>query len=322
MTKKRRLGKTDIEITRIGLGCWQFSQGSKGMSAVWDAVDQETINGIVGAAISGGISWFDTAELYGRGTSEQTLAKALTAAGARPGQVVIATKWWPFARRARSIETTIDTRLSCLSPFPIDLYQVHQPFSVSPVAAQMKAMARILKAGKIRAVGVSNFSTRRMELAHAALASEGIVLASNQMRFNLLDRSIERNGVLDAAKKLGVTIIAYSPLAQGVLTGRFHEDPGAGRKVSTMRRMLNGFSPARLTQSAPLIDEMRAIGRAHGASVAQVALCWETSFHGETIVAIPGATKKSQAEQSAGAMSFQLSSTELTRIDALSRAVR
>ena len=203
MTKKRRLGKTDIEITPIGLGCWQFSQGSKGMSAVWDAVNQETINGIVDTALKGGISWFDTAELYGRGTSEQTLAKALTAAGVRPGQVVVATKWWPLARRARSIEATIDTRLSCLSPFPIDLYQVHQPFSISSVAAQMKAMARILKAGKIRSVGVSNFSARRMELAHAALAAEGIVLASNQMRFNLLDRGIERNGVLSSAKKLG-----------------------------------------------------------------------------------------------------------------------
>ncbi len=322
MTKKRRLGKTDIEITPIGLGCWQFSQGSKGMSAVWDAVDQETINGIVDTALKGGISWFDTAELYGRGTSEQTLAKALTAAGMRPGQVVVATKWWPFPRSARSIETTIDTRLSCLSPFPIDLYQVHQPFSVSTTAAQMKAMARILKAGKIRAVGVSNFSARRMSLAHAALAAEGIVLASNQMRFNLLDRSIERNGVLQSAKKLGVTIIAWSPLAQGVLTGRFHEDPASAAKVSTMRRMMNGFSAARRAKSAPLIDEMRAIGRAHGASVAQVALCWETSFHGETIVAIPGATKKAQAEQSAGAMAFALTDKELSRIDELSKAAR
>jgi aryl-alcohol dehydrogenase-like predicted oxidoreductase len=317
MMTPRRLGKTDLQITPIGLGCWQFSQGG---SRVWDAIDQEAITGIVGAALKGGISWFDTAELYGRGTSEQTLAAALAALDVRPGKVVIATKWWPFPRRARSIEATIDARLASLSPYPIDLYQVHQPLSISSVPAQMKAMARILKAGKIRSVGVSNFSARRMAQAHAALASEGVVLASNQVRFNLLDRRIEGNGIMEAAKKLGVTLIAYSPLAQGVLTGRFHEDPAAARKVSRMRKMLNGFSPARLAQSAPLIGELRAIGRAHGASIAQVALNWSVSFHGDIVVAIPGATKKAQAEQSAGAMGFLLSPAELSRIDELSRA--
>jgi len=316
----RRLGKTDIEITPIGLGGWQFSQGANMMSRGWDKLEQEAINGIVQAALSGGISWFDTAESYGGGRSEQTLAAALSSLGVQPGKVVVATKWWPLLRRSRSITRTIDTRLACLSPYPIDLYQIHQPWSVSSIPSQMRAMAKILSAGKIRSVGVSNFSAQKMEQAHAVLASEGIVLASNQVRFNLLDRSIEGNGILETAKKLGVTIIAWSPLAQGVLTGRFHEDPEAARKVSGMRRMMNGVTPARLARSAPLIEEMRAIGRAHEVSIAQVALNWEVSFHGETVVAIPGATKKAQAEQNAGAMGFTLSPAELSRIDELSRA--
>jgi aryl-alcohol dehydrogenase-like predicted oxidoreductase len=158
-----------------------------------------------------------------------------------------------------------------------------------------------------------------MERAHTALASEGIVLASNQVRFNLLDRGIERNGLLDAARRLGVTIIAWSPLAQGALTGRFHEEPSLVQKLAPMRRMMGRLSPRGLARSRPLMDELRLIARAHGVSVAQAALAWTVSFHGDAVVAIPGATKVEQAEQSAGSMAVRLSEKELARIDELSR---
>jgi len=138
------------------------------------------------------------------------------------------------------------------------------------------------------------------------------------VRFNLLDRRIERNGVLEAAKALGVTIIAYSPLAQGILTGKFHEDPGAMRKASGLRRMVGGLRPQTLERTRPLIDELRAIARAHGTAVSQVALAWQTSFHGDTIVAIPGASRPAQAEQAAAAAELRLSDRELSRIDELS----
>jgi len=317
--EKRRLGKTDIEITPIGLGCWQFSQKANLIGRIWDAVGIETIASVVDAALKGGINWFDTAEIYGNGRSEENLSAALKKLGVKPGSVVVATKWFPLFRAAGSIGSTIGTRLSKLNPYPIDLYQVHQPFSFSSVPDQMKEMAKILRAGKIRSVGVSNFNVARMEAAHAALATEGIVLASNQMRFNLLDRSIEHTGVLESARKLGVTIIAYSPLAQGVLTGRFHDDPASRQKVSMGRRM--SLSPARLKRTAPLIDELRLIARAHGVTTGQVALSWTVHFHKETVVAIPGATKPGQAEQSAGSMAVRLTDKELARIDELSRAV-
>lgn len=184
----------------------------------------------------------------------------------------------------------------------------------------MKAMAALLKTGRIRSIGVSNFSARQMEEAHAALAAEGIALASNQVRYNLLDRGIESNGTLDSARKLGVTLIAYSPLAQGVLTGRFHEDPESRNKVSRMRRMNGALGPRGLERSRPLIDEMRLIARAHGASVGQVALNWTVSFHDSHIVAIPGASRAAQAAQSAAAMEFRLSEKERSRIDELSRS--
>jgi aryl-alcohol dehydrogenase-like predicted oxidoreductase len=319
--EKRRLGKTDIEITPIGLGCWQFSQKANLLGRIWDSVGIEAITSVVDTALKGGINWFDTAEIYGNGRSEENLSAALKKLGVKPGSVVVATKWFPLFRSAGSIESTIGIRLSKLNPYPIDLYQVHQPFSFSSVPEQMKEMAKLLRAGKIRSVGVSNFNVARMETAHAALAAEGIVLASNQMRFNLLDRSIERNGVLESARKLGVTIIAYSPLAQGVLTGRFHEDPAARQKVSLGRRMGPALSPAGLKRTAPLIDELRLIARAHGVTVGQAALSWTVRFHKDTVVAIPGATKPGQAEQSAGSMAVRLTDKELARIDELSRAV-
>jgi aryl-alcohol dehydrogenase-like predicted oxidoreductase len=291
------------------------------MGGVWDSLPDEAIRGVVDAALKGGVNWFDTAEAYGNGRSEQKLAEALEALDVKPGAVVIATKWRPFFRTAKSIAATIEKRISCLGRYPIDLYQVHNPWSFSPIPAQMREMAKLLRASRIRAVGVSNFSARQMQAAHDALAAEGIVLASNQVWFNLLHRNIEHDGVLDAAKRLGVTIIAWSPLAQGILTGRFHEDPWAMRRVSGLRSMMGRLGPGTLEKTRPLIEELRAIARAHGAAVSQVALSWEVSFHGETVVAIPGASRPAQAEQAAAAVDLRLSAPELSRIDQISRSL-
>jgi aryl-alcohol dehydrogenase-like predicted oxidoreductase len=315
----RRLGNTEIEITPIGLGSWQFSQGVGMSGSFWPTIGQEAITSIAEAALKGGIGWFDTAEMYGLGRSEQTLAAALVALGVAPGSVSIATKWWPFPRTARSIGATIDRRLSCLAPYPIDLFQVHQPWSLSPIPAQMREMAALVRAKKIRAVGVSNFSARQMEEAHAALAAEGITLATNQVRFNLLDRRIETNGVLAAARRLGVTVIAWSPLAQGMLTGRFHDDPVLAAKVSRPRRFMNGITPARLAATAPLIATLKEVAGAHGVTVATVALAWTLEVHDGAVVAIPGASKPAQAEQAAAAMQLRLSPREMRDIDGDSR---
>lgn len=316
---KRRLGRTEIEVTPVGLGCWQFSQGSGPVARYWGLMGEAAIKEVVSAALAGGISWFDTAEAYGNGTSEKMLSRALESLAVKPGAVVIATKWRPWMRTAGSISATIDRRTECLGPYPIDLHQIHQPASFSPIPVQMKEMAKLLKAGRIKSVGVSNFSATQMRAAHQALASEGIALASNQVRFNLLDRSIERNGVLEAAKELGITIIAYSPLAQGILTGRFHEDPQAMRKASGLRRMVSGLRPQTLQRTRPLVDELRAVSRAHGVSVTTAALAWEVSFHGDAIVAIPGASRPAQAEQAAAAAELRLTDRERSRIDELSR---
>ena len=239
--QKRHLGKTDLQVTSIGLGCWQFA-GAKGFGArfFWDSPSQEEVDKIVKATLDGGINWFDTAEMYGRGSSERALATALCKAGMQNRGIVIATKWSPFLRTARNIPHTIDKRIECLSPCKIDLYQIHLPYAFSSVEAQMDAMAGLVKEGKIRYIGVSNFSAAQMRRAHAALAKHGLPLASDQIRFNLLNRNPETNGILEAAKELNISLIAYSPLAQGLLSGKFHKNPELIKKLPFVRRIRFG----------------------------------------------------------------------------------
>ncbi len=191
----RTLGWTGIPITPIGLGLMEFSGGGGWLGKLFPVIPQEDKDAIVKAAIDGGINWFDTAELYGSGVSEASLATALKAAGRADGDVVVATKWWPMFRTARNIRRTIGTRLGFLDGFSISVYMVHQPFGFSSVEAEMEAMADLVEAGRIRSVGVSNFSAERMRRAHAVLQKRGLPLAVNQMRYSLLDRSIEQNGV-------------------------------------------------------------------------------------------------------------------------------
>jgi len=320
LPKRCGLGKTGIEITPIGLGCWQLSEGAGVVGGFWPALGQEEANAIVARSLAGGIDWFDTAEAYGDGRSERALAKALTAAGKKPGEVVVATKWMPIGRTASSIAKTIGARLEALAPFPIDLHQVHQPYGFSTVGDEMIAMADLVDAGKVRAVGVSNFDEARMRRAHAALAKRGLPLASNQVRYSLLDRRIERNGVLSAAKELGVTIIAYSPLEQGILSGKFHDDPKLVRARPGPRRFMASFRASGLEKSRPLIEELRKVADAHSSTPSQVALAWLTQFHGAgAVVAIPGATKPRHVDDNVGALRLELTPEDLARIDRASQ---
>lgn len=317
--QNRTLGKTDLKITPLGLGCWQFAQGRGLVSQFWPVLDVSVIDGIVEAALAGGVNWFDTAEVYGGGNSERALAAALARQGVKPGAVTIATKWWPALRTAASIRRTFPARLAALAPYPVDLLQIHQPVSLSSVEKQAAALASLLKDKQVRAVGISNFGAPAMRTFHRVLREEGLVLASNQVRYSLVDRSIESNGTLEAAKELGITIIAYSPLAQGLLSGRFHDDPAALKSVRFLRRQYSGFNAEGLKRIEPLVRFLQQTAQKYGASASQVALNWLVSFHGETVVAIPGATKVRHAQEAAGALNFSLSAGELSEIGRLSQ---
>jgi len=318
MAIRLRLGKTDIEVTPVGLGCWQFSAGQGLSGKFWEAIPQTVVDQVVEASLAGGINWFDTAEMYGNGLSERALAAALKHSGKTNGEVVVATKWSPFFRTAKSIASTIGQRLSCLAPFAIDLHQVHNPLSFSSVEAEMKAMAHLVADRKIRAVGVSNFSVARMRRAHGSLARHGLALASNQVKYSLLDRRVESDGTLAAARDLGVTIIAYSPLEQGLLTGKYHQNPEYVKTRPGPRKWMRRFRARGLDRSRPLIEELGRIALAHGASSAQVALAWLYQFH-PNVVVIPGASRLEQAVENRGALGVTLSPHELDKLDQLSR---
>ena len=158
-----------------------------------------------------------------------------------------------------------------------------------------------------------------MRRAHAALQKRGLMLAANQVQYSLLHRKIETNGVLAAAKELGITITAWSPLASGLLTGKFHKDPEILNQTPFGRRMR--LRPG-IERSRPLIQALDEIAAKHDATPAQVALNWVIDFHGETVVAIPGASKVHQAEESAGSMKFRLSNADKARLDELSSEFR
>jgi aryl-alcohol dehydrogenase-like predicted oxidoreductase len=287
------------------------------MGFVFPVISQENKNAIVKAALDGGINWFDTAELYGNGVSEASLSAALKAAGKTDQDVVVATKWWPMFRTAKNIPVSIDDRIRHLDGFSISNYMVHQPFSLSPHAAEMEAMADLVEAGKIRSVGVSNFGAAQMRAAHETLQKRGLTLAVNQMQFSLLDRSIETNGVLDTAKELGITIISYTPLGSGLLSGKYHKNLELLQNKSFFYRvrLQSGIEKTRT-----LVTAMEEIAAKYNVTCAQVALNWVINVHGDTVVTIPGATKVSQAQEAAGAMTFKLSEDEIGRLSDLSRA--
>lgn len=315
---KRPLGGTNIHVTPIGLGMMEFAGGGGLMGFAFPIIDQQEKNATVQAGLAGGVNWFDTAELYGAGVSEKSLSTALKAAGKKDQDVIIATKWWPLFRTARNIPRTIDDRLTFLDGYSIGLYQVHQPLSFSSPEAEMDAMAELVKAGKIRSVGVSNFNAEQMRRAHSQLQKHGLPLASNQVRYSLLDRSIERNGILETAQELGITIIAYTPLESGLLSGKYHKDPELLEKKSRFwrTRLQRG-----LEKSRALVAVLEEIAARYNVTAAQVALNWVINSQGDTVVTIPGVTRVSQARESAGAMNFKLTQDEIAQLNKISAAI-
>lgn len=313
---KRRLGKTNIEVTPIGLGMMEFAGGGGLMGFAFPRIDQEVKNATVQAGLDGGVNWFDTAELYGAGISERSLATALKTAGKKDDDVVIATKWWPLFRTADNIPKTIDDRLHFLDGYSVGNYMVHQPISFSSPEAEMDEMAKLVEAGKIRSVGVSNFNPERMRRAHDRLQEHGLPLAVNQVRYSLLDRAIEFDGTLETARELGVTIISYTPLESGLLTGKYHKNPELLAKKPPFWRLRIRRG---MQKSQRLVSVMEEIGNKYDASPAQVALNWIIYSQGDVVVTIPGVTNPRQAEENAGAMKFKLLDEEIARLDEVSR---
>jgi aryl-alcohol dehydrogenase-like predicted oxidoreductase len=263
-------------------------------------------------SVEAGLNFYDSAEAYGFGRSEELLGKFARNAS-KP--IVTATKFFPYPWRLRrkSLIGALRKSLQRLGMASVDLYQVHWPFPPLPIETWMAAMAESVDAGLARAVGVSNYSAVQTERAHAALAERGVPLASNQILYSMLDRKPERNQLMETCRRLNVTVIAYSPLAQGLLTGKYTpENPPPGVRG---RRLKRGF----LGELRSLIDLMREIGNGHGSKTpAQVALNWVMC---KGAVPIPGAKTAKQAKENAGALGWKLDSDEVKALDTASEAL-
>jgi aryl-alcohol dehydrogenase-like predicted oxidoreductase len=249
--------------------------------------------------------------MYGFGRSETNLVKALKANNIEDKDVIIGTKWAPIFRRARNMRRTIKNRIKYLDGYTVDLYMIHQPISFSTIKTEMKELATLVEDEKVRSVGISNYNAKQMRKAHEELEKLGIPLAANQVNYSLVRRNIETNGIIDTAKELGITITAYTPLAGGLLTGKIHDNPEIMKSKFAMYRMV---AKRNMEESIPLIETLTEIGKNHEVLPGQVALNWLVTYHGDTVVTIPGATKTYQAKENAGAMSFILSKTELEEI--------
>ena len=296
------IGHSPLQVAPLGVGTWQW-----GDSRFWGYGRDYTRDEIVGAyraSRDSGLNFFDTAEIYGRGVSERNLGELVRA---DPQPVIVGTKYAPLPGRwtARTVKSACEASLRRLGLPRVDLYQIHWPYTTISIDALMNALADLAEAGKVRAVGVSNFSAAQMERAHRALDRRGVPLASNQVHYSLLHRNPEHNGVLTACRDLGVTLIAYSPLEQGILTGKFHQD-------TPVKRARRGSNQAKLRAARPVIAALREIGQAHGDKTpGQVALNW-LMCHG--VLPIPGAKNAAQASSNTGALGWQLTEAEFERL--------
>lgn len=299
----------ELGIAPLGVGAWAW-----GTSRLWGygkEYGRRDVEDAFRASMAGGVTLFDTAEIYGNGASERIIGEILREGGFE-GTPMIATKFAPLPYRfgARSLLDALDKSLIRLGVVTVDLYQVHFPNPLLRIESLMDVLAEAVKEGKIRHVGVSNYNVEQMKRAHDRLASHGVKLASNQVEYSLLKRTPETNGVLQACRDLGVTLIAYSPIAQGLLTGKYA--PG-DKPSGLVRRFGKSFGERNLKRIEPVVNILREIGVAHDKQPAQVALNWLVTC--QNTLPIPGAKNERQARQNAGSLGWTMTDEEAEKLD-------
>jgi aryl-alcohol dehydrogenase-like predicted oxidoreductase len=286
---------TAKKISKIGLGTWQFGSREWGYG---DRYADEVAHAIVERAIELGITLFDTAEIYGFGRSERILGRAL---GGSRDQVFLATKILPVLPVAPVVEQRAVASANRLGTRTLDLYQVHQPNPVIRDGTIMRGMAALQRVGLVTEVGVSNYSLARWRAAENALGSR---VLSNQVRYSLAARSPERD-LLPFAQEHGRVVLAYSPLAQGLLSGRYDRDHRPANRVRSASPL---FLPDNLERAGELIAVLRQVAAAHSATPAQIALAWVIRH--PMVAAIPGAASVEQLEHNAAAAGIDLTEDE------------
>lgn len=302
----RLLGKS-LEVPEMGIGAWSWGD----RSGYWAGWTKDDALEAYKSAINSGLDFIDTAEVYGFGLSEEFIGEFMKSTGTKP---IIATKYAPLPWRQRPADVVLacEKSLQRLQVEKVGLYMQHWPgFFLNAFSnpATLEGLLQCQQKGLCDAVGVSNFNASRVKDAAQFFERNGSCLASNQVQYSLLYREPERNGVLEACQENGVTLVAYSPICQGLLSGKYSKEnlPKGPRKAF--------FTESRFREIEVLLDLMREMGKERGVSLSQIALNWTLC---KGALPIPGAKTAQQVEELAGASGWRLSDGEVRELESVS----
>jgi aryl-alcohol dehydrogenase-like predicted oxidoreductase len=311
--QKKRLGHSDLEITPLGVGAWAMGGGDWAFS--WGPQDDNDSIRAIHAALDAGWNWIDTAPVYGLGHSEEVLGRALKDRSDKPLVFTKCERVWNDQRQIMkslkrdSLRRECEASLRRLQVDAIDLYQIHWPEPDEDLEEGWETLARLKEEGKVRWIGVSNFSLAQLERARAIAP-----ICSLQPPYNLLARDIEKE-TLPFCAQHDIGILCYSPMHSGLLAGKMTRERIEAMPQDDHRRRRPHFQEPLLARNLALVELLREIGASHGRTPGEVAIAW-TLRRPEVSAAIVGLRNAEQLEGVRGAMGFRLSPEEIARIEA------
>ena len=309
----RTLGNSDLKLTPIGFGAWAIGGGD--WQYAWGPQDDNDSVAAIHRALDLGINWIDTAAIYGLGHSEEVVAKALKSVSQKPYVFTKRSMRWHCDRtiynslKAASLAEEIEASLRRLGVDAIDLYQIHWPNPDPEIEEGWETLARFREQGKLRWIGVSNFSVEQMKRAQKIAP-----ITSLQPPYSMLRRGVEAE-ILPFAQANGIGVINYSPMLSGLLAGKMTAERVASLPADDWRRRNVEFNEPRFSRNLRLVDLLREIGSSHGVTPGVVAVAW-TLHHPAITAAIVGGRSARQVEETSAALTFRLTEEEYTRINA------
>jgi aryl-alcohol dehydrogenase-like predicted oxidoreductase len=313
----KRLGNSDMELTRIGVGAW--AMGGGGWKFAWGPQDDDASIAAIRTALDAGVNWIDTAAVYGLGHSEEVVARALDGVARKPYVFTKCERVWndqgeigPSLKRD-SIRREVEASLRRLRRDVIDLYQIHWPEPDEDIEEGWETMARLKEEGKVRWIGVSNFNAAQLERAQRIAP-----ITSLQPPYNLLTRGVEES-ILPFAQRSGLGVIVYSPMKSGLLTGAMTRERVEAMPEDDFRRRVAAFNEPLLSRNLEFAELLKRIGARHGVSAGVVAVTW-TLRNPAVTAAIVGMRSANQAQGVLPALDFRLSDSEADEVESFQQA--
>jgi len=307
----KQLGNSDLQLTPLGIGAW--AMGGGGWRFAWGPQDDNESIAAIHHALDLGINWIDTAAVYGLGHSEEVVARALEGRSNRPYVFTKCARRWDDNReifkslKADSIRYEVEQSLRRLKVDVIDLYQIHWPEPDEDIEQGWTEMARLKDEGKVRYIGVSNFTVEQMKRAQKIAP-----ITSLQPPYSIVSPEVEES-LLPYCQENGIGVIVYSPMKSGLLTGKMTRERIASLPEDDFRKRTPPFNEPALTRNLAIVDKIREIGTAHGRSPGEVAIAWALR-HPAVTAAIVGFRSPAQVDGVIGAAEFRLTEEEVDRI--------